>query len=416
MNISIAYLLMRMPAPSEVFLSVEVSSLVEKGVAAEVFCLRNPHSDHTGLAQAQGLADIPIYNFPYFFSLGLWRDVRFWLRRDPKIFWSLVIQITRTGWRRPLVWLKSLLIIPKSFSIARIISEKNIRVVHAAWGHYPAVTGYLVKQLVPSIHFTLGLGAYDRIAQHPMTVIATSRADCVLTQGNTSKDLLKHHWPKPECPILVIRRGINIDRLREIRKNTKKVSCLVVSGGNLKKNKGHQHVIKAFSNVISDFPEARLMIIGDGFYRSKLMQLVTSLHLEDYVKFTGHLNQADLFYYMARSSAFVLASESRTDNLPNVIKEAMALGTPVITTPTTGIEELVQDQKTGCIVGMGDTTGIYENVRKIFRDQSFSEYLSKNALNRVEETFDIKETTQQRVDLLKELAYSSREFRELVNS
>ena len=102
MKFSIAYLLMRMPAPSEVFLSLEVRALVKAEVGVEVLCLRTPHQDHKALTNAQGLAEVPIYNFPYVWSLSVWRDVRFWLKRNPQVLWKLLALITKICWRRPL--------------------------------------------------------------------------------------------------------------------------------------------------------------------------------------------------------------------------------------------------------------------------------------------------------------------------
>ena len=401
MKINSAYLLMCMPAPSEVFLSLEVKALIAAGINVEVFCLRKFNKKHKELIELHDMSGVSIFMFPYILSLSVWRDVGFWMKKNPRVLWDIIALISRACWFRPELWIKSLIVVPKSFSIARRIHQEKVQVVHAAWGHYPAITGYLVKLLIPSVHFTIGLGAYDRIAKHPLTSIAANVADCILTQGNTSKKILKTQWPKPACPIQVIRRGIDIECLREVKKNTTKIPYLIVSAGNLKKNKGHQHVIKAFSKVLIDFPKARLRIIGEGHYRKNLEKLVVHFNLEDYVTFAGHLKQKELFCHIAQAGAFVLASE--TENLPNIVKEAMALGTPVVTTPTTGINELVLEGITGCIVGKGNENEIFECIRKIFNDQPFSHYITQHAFKHVERHFDLQDTTQQRVHLFKSM-------------
>ena len=85
MQIRIAYLLSKMPTPREVFLSLEVKGLIRTGLEVKVFCLREPHPQHEMLIMEQSLADVPIYYFEYMFCWQMWRDVGYWLQRNPNI-------------------------------------------------------------------------------------------------------------------------------------------------------------------------------------------------------------------------------------------------------------------------------------------------------------------------------------------
>ena len=159
MQISVAYLLSQMPAPSEEFLAVEVNFLIRAGLNVTVFCLREPHPQNNKLIVDQALSGVRIHYIPYLFSWHVWRKLGYWLRRNPTILWHMVALITRTCWRRPRIWFQSLATLPKSFSIAHTIQQEEIKIVHAAWGHYPAITALLIQRLIPSVQFTLALGA-----------------------------------------------------------------------------------------------------------------------------------------------------------------------------------------------------------------------------------------------------------------
>lgn len=404
MEISVAYLLMQMPVPSEVFLSVEINALIRAGVDVKVFCLKGPHPNQKKLVTDQGLLQVAIYNFPYLFSGRAWQDMAYWLRRNPGMLWHMFAVITYACWRRPVVWIKSLIVLPKSFSIARHIERDQIGIVHAAWGHYPAVTAYLIKHLMPQVQFTLALGAYDRVMRHPMTVVAAEHAACILTQSEASAYLIKNEWPKPSKPVFVIARGIDLETVRSYSRASERMPGLIATVGRLIEVKGHQYVVRAFARVHRVIPHSRLMIFGEGIYRRKLEHLISRLRLQDSIEFVGHLSHPELFNRISQSSVFVLASESKADNIPNSLKEAIGIGIPVITTRTTGTVELVLDGVTGCIVPMGDVGAIADAIIRVLDDQEFASRLARQAAKHLEGKFDIKKTTQQRKRLYCELA------------
>ena len=86
----------------------------------------------------------------------------------------------------------------------------------------------------------------------------------------------------------------------------------------------------------------------------------------------------------------------------------MAIGVPVITTPTTGIGELVQDGLTGCVVRFGDVEAIANRIIRLLSDQPFADYLGRKGMQHVEEHFDIRNTTEKRKRLYDDLVSSGR--------
>lgn len=395
----LAYLTIQTPAPSEVFLVVEVRHLA-KFADMHIFCLRKPHPQHWELVQQENLFKIPIHYFAYFFSLVLWKDIAYWLKKKPFMMWHMLRLITRLCWHQPKVWLLSLAILPKSFSIARMVEKTDIKIVHAAWGHYPAVTLYLIKKLLPDVHITLALGAYDRLAKHPMTVAAVTLADAVFTQNPASAEFIQKEFPA--APVVTIMRGVDT-QMADKFKTTEKIPGLIVSAGRLVIEKGHQVVIEAFAQLHVKLPHTRLLILGEGPYRTTLEAQINRLNIEDSVTLAGHLPQAVAFQHMAAAEVFVLATEADYENLPNVLKEAMALGLAVVTTPTLGIENLVEDGVTGLLIPMRDGEALREAVHKILQDSSLRDFLGKNAAARIHERFSVAQTTRQRLAVFEQI-------------
>lgn len=402
MRFSLAYLVMQMPTPSEAFMNVEVRNLAQSGVEVTVFCLRERNPRYHELVHKEGLSHIRIYDFPYFFSWQIWQDVLYWSKQKPLIFFQLLWVIASLCWTRPNICLKSLIFVPKSFSIMREIQRSKIQAVHAGWGHYPAITIYLIQQFMPQIPVTVALTAYDRLMQHPMTKHIMDEVGCFITQSPTSAKEVQETWPQAKVPVYVIMLGIDIVFMETLPR-VEKIPGLITSAGRLVEEKGHQYVIKAFAEIHKIYPQTKLVILGEGKYRAKLERLIVDLNLSDCVELTGHLAQADLFKRLSQSSISVLASTAVYDNLPNTIKEAMALGIPVITTSTLDIDVVVEDGVTGLLVPKGNVLALESAMRQLLGNENLAQRIGQNARQRILERADIRQTTQQRNEIYKKL-------------
>ncbi|MCL4877515.1 MAG: glycosyltransferase family 4 protein [Anaerolineae bacterium] len=397
----LAYLTMQMPVPSETFLVVEVRHLA-KFAEMQIFCLRKPHPRHQEMVWEENVSELPIHFSPYFFSVRLWKDVGYWLQGSPFVLWHMLWLLTRLCWKKPKIWLLSMAVLPKSFSIARRVESSKIDIVHAAWGHYPAVTLVLLKKLLPDVHITLALGAYDRLIRHPMTALAANHAAYILTQNPASAELIKNEWPQLAARVIPVMRGIETEKTDRLR-TVEKIRGLIVSSGRLVPEKGHQVVIEAFKRIHAVSPHSRLLILGEGPYQAALEAQIHRLGLHDSVVLAGHLSQKAAFEQMAAAEVFVLATEAAYENLPNVLKEAMGLGLPVVTTPTLGIETLIENEVTGYVVPRGDVEAIKNAVLRLLQDQALRDLIGQNSVARIHERFSVEQTTRQRLALYQQL-------------
>src|SRR5204863_4136396 len=95
-------------------------------------------------------------------------------------------------------------------------------------------------------------------------------------------------------------------------------------------------------------------IIGSGPLRDELQDSIARLGLQENVRLRGQMPQAELGKHYRRAMVFalpcVVAKNGDRDILPNVLKEAMAVGVPVVTTRLGGIEELLTHEESGLLV------------------------------------------------------------------
>ncbi len=120
---------------------------------------------------------------------------------------------------------------------------------------------------------------------------------------------------------------------------------LLIYVGRLGPEKNLTFLIRAFAGVASAFPEPRLLLVGEGPERDTLEDQVLHSGLRGRVAFTGLIEYSELPRYLAMADAFVTASV--TEVHPLSVIEAMASGLPVLGIVSPGIEDTVEDGRTG---------------------------------------------------------------------
>lgn len=140
---------------------------------------------------------------------------------------------------------------------------------------------------------------------------------------------------------------------------------VIIGVGRLVLAKDFPTLIKAFAEVRRK-REARLVILGEGLERPALEQLVKDLNLETSVWLPGFMSNP--FRYVARSSVFVLSS--RWEGFGNVLVEAMACGTAVVSTECPGgPSEILEDGKWGRLVPVGDHEALAKAMLDTLNDE-----------------------------------------------
>jgi glycosyltransferase involved in cell wall biosynthesis len=126
---------------------------------------------------------------------------------------------------------------------------------------------------------------------------------------------------------------------------------VILSAGRLDSQKDFPTLIRAFARV-RKARYARLVILGKGDEHHSLKTLIKELELEKDIALPGYLQNP--FAYMSKAAVFVLSSIY--EGLPNVLIEAMAAGTPVVSTDCpSGPAEILSNGKYGELIPVGDS-------------------------------------------------------------
>ncbi|MCA6073421.1 glycosyltransferase family 4 protein [Fulvivirga sedimenti] len=170
----------------------------------------------------------------------------------------------------------------------------------------------------------------------------------------------------------------HIDALQRNDENT-----IFINIGGLVPEKNHLYLIDVFNAIRSDYPNARLWLVGDGKQRKAIEEHIAALSLEQYVKLWG--NRKDAISLLKASDVMIMPS--LIEGLPGVILEAMSCGIPVIATDVGGIGEVVLDRKTGILIEDWKSESFEKAIHKILDDINFRQLIVKNARELVDERF-----------------------------
>jgi colanic acid/amylovoran biosynthesis glycosyltransferase len=156
--------------------------------------------------------------------------------------------------------------------------------------------------------------------------------------------------------------GVDPDAFPESSEDPERPILLHIA--RLVEKKGTRHLVRAFASISDRFPQARLVVIGDGPLRSSLQELAAALKVADRIDWLGARPHTEVKHWLSRASVFCLpsctAGSGDAEGLGIVLLEAAASGVPVVGTRHGGIPEAVIDGTSGILVGEGDPESLAE--------------------------------------------------------
>jgi len=155
--------------------------------------------------------------------------------------------------------------------------------------------------------------------------------------------------------------------------------------GTLRPVKGHQFFFKAAAQLVDQFPDLQIAIIGSGEqeYVENLFKIVREYGIEENVMFLGSINEMPSFY----RACDVVCIPSRAEPFGRVVIEAYASGVPVVATAVGGIPEIIDHNVDGVLVSYGDTIGLATAMGELIKDQALGERLSRTALEKAKDRY-----------------------------
>jgi glycogen(starch) synthase len=155
--------------------------------------------------------------------------------------------------------------------------------------------------------------------------------------------------------------------------------------GRLSPEKGFDLALTAFAAVVRQFPQARLMVAGDGSARLDLEQQAAQLEIGHHVDFLGWVEPEDVPALINTSTLVVMPS--RQESLPLVALEAALMGRPLVATRVGGLPEVVAHEQTGLLVNTEDSRALADAVELLLRRPAMAIQMGLNARSRAQQLF-----------------------------
>lgn len=208
------------------------------------------------------------------------------------------------------------------------------------------------------------------------------RAHGALTYASLGKELLPTYGIASD-KVFVTRNSNNTDVMFRLREQLSKEGSSieksdhrVIHVGRLVKWKRTDLLIDAFSQIVPTFPDAELVIVGDGPELGNLKRQATNLGIQEQVRFTGALydNKA-MASYLSASAVYVLAGMGGLS-----INDAMTFGLPVICSVCDGTErDLVTHGRNGLFFEEGNENDLAEKLYRLLEDPSLASRMGEES-------------------------------------
>lgn len=249
--------------------------------------------------------------------------------------------------------------LPLAVSVIRTVRRHRLQfdLLDAHFGYIDGVAAAIVSAVLKR-PFVVTLRGSELLhaeysARRRVMSWALSRAAAVIAVSAELAELAVKLGVAPKV-IAVIPNGVNAEvfypRSVQSRPSPRKH---ILSVGNLVRLKGHDRIIRSAAHLVKTGVDLNLTIIGaessgEPGYGSELKALAAELQMADRICFAGYLSPEEIAVKM--SSADVLCLASEREGCPNVVREALACGLPVVATCVGAVTEMIPDERFGLIV------------------------------------------------------------------
>lgn len=383
----IGYVLKMYPRFSETFVVTEILAMERQGADLDIFSLRPPVDGrfHESLAQVRA----PV---SYLSSPGKAPDL-----------WTALAACRLTHPAGVVEHLDEILAVPageahQALVLAQLVHERGLTHLHAHFGSVAAAVARLAAR-VAGITYSLTLHAKDIFHEDVDRAALSERlrdAALAVTVSDFNERYLREVYGEATGTLVRIYNGIDLEAFTPARPFARPRT--VVGVGRLVEKKGFDHLLAAVALMRTQGRAVRLDLVGGGAEEPALRDLAAGLGIADLVTFHGPLTQAETREVIRGAAALaapcVVGADGNRDGLPTVILESLALGTPVVATPVTGIPEAIVHGRTGLLVPEADPVALAEALATLVDDPDLRCELADAGRRHVQAHFDSRANGQ----------------------
>lgn len=221
----------------------------------------------------------------------------------------------------------------------------------------------------------------------------------IITVSTENQQTLKQLYPKHQEKIAVIHNGIDftwwnsqllsfnkLDRktIKEELFHAKEDTLIITTIAALHERKGINYAIDALKPLTEQYPNIKLVIIGNGPEKENLQKQINKLKLTSNAILLG--KQSNIPYLLKSSDIFLLPSKREAFGLVNL--EAMFCGLPVVASKVGGIPEIIAHKKTGILVPAQNPQAITEALNQLISNPQLRKLIGENGQRHAISTFN----------------------------
>jgi colanic acid/amylovoran biosynthesis glycosyltransferase len=263
------------------------------------------------------------------------------------------------------------------------------------WGNYSATCAYVYHRLTaPQTPFSIFLHAGMDLYENPLymrqkLLYADNIITCCEFNIQFIRDRFQDIFHLIEGKIYVHPHGLDFGEFsyephdRPLRR--------VIAVGRLEKQKGFDYLLYAVQELLcrNRNIDLELELVGEGNESEALRALAHELQITDKVRFRGWLTFDEVRNAMRQATIIAHPSPDLGDGVPNVIKEAMALGTPVVASNLAGIPELLDNGRCGLLVPPRDVQALADAIETLLANETMRRKFADAARDQAEKKYDL---------------------------
>jgi colanic acid/amylovoran biosynthesis glycosyltransferase len=390
---------------SETFVLNQVTGLLERGHEVDIFASAPTDPQHTSEEALRS---------------GLVRRVRFLAGPRPS-FRRVVGAAWRLAWigvRRPTVAAAGLAMAWRDrswrslgplYAAAGVLRERrgHYDIVHCQFGPL-GITALRLKQigalrgkLVTSFR---GYGATSYLKARPGAYRELFLEGDLFCPVNVSLKRRIMAEGCSEAKIAVHHSGIDCAKFAYVHRHRDPAEpTRILTVARLTEKKGIAHAIEAVSRLVRRGIHVAYTIVGDGPLRADLERLIEDLGLGKQVEMRGWTSHHVVTQLMVKAHVLVAPSVTARDGdqegIPNVLKEAMATGMPIVSTWHGGIPELVDDGVSGFLVPERDVEALADRLAHLSQRPELWSAMGRAGRRKIEREFNLAKLNDDLVDL-----------------
>jgi len=384
----IAYVVKRYPRFSETFVVNEILAHEAAGHHLEIFSLYPPNDTHFQDTIARVRAPVTYLSAEGLKAVELWNE----LERAADVLpglWSALAAARRAEARE----------VFQAGRLARFVRERGIGLLHAHFASTATEVARLAARFA-GIPFTFTAHAKDifhESADPDDLRRKLAGAAHVVTVSDFNAAFLVRQFGDAACRVSRLYNGIDLDRFSFSSPHQREPRIVAV--GRLIEKKGFGVLVDACELLAQRKEDFVCDIIGAGELEAALRAQIQRLGLADRVRLLGPRPQQEVATRLQDAAALaapcVVGADGNADGMPTVLLEAMALGTPCVSTDVTGIPEVLRDGETGLRVNQNDAFGLAGVLRRLLADAELRVALASRARELIQREFDVRRNAAQ---------------------